>query len=300
MKIIPVLYASTDCATKVCSSDCCRLQTRSMNIYEFTNYRDFLKAALGERMDANPQYSLRAMARDCGLGSSTIWGAMSGRTNLSIEAGVKIAQALKLKSKEKTFLCDLVQLESQKDPTLRSEILERLRRAHPKKRIVSDLTVEQFKQIADWYHSAILELPLIEAFIISGKNVANALSIPLPIAELAIERLIKLGFLKQDENGVIERVASDLRVQSDIRNAALRQFYRQMLEKASRSLETQTPQERLSGYLTLPISKEVLPEVDDAISRFFGELKIISEKNKNRTEVYHLSMHFFNLTKKEK
>ncbi len=271
-----------------------------MNVYEFASYRDFLKAALLERTKSNPAYSLRAMARDCGLASSTLSEAMNSRANLSVAAMRKIGKALRLKTRETDFLCELAQLDGQKDPTVRMAILNRLKRMHPQKRALVDLTIEHFKQIADWYHPAILELALIKGFELNSSSVASALDIPKVTADLAIDRLKKLNLLVENSSGHLERADSEIRIKSEVKSAALRQFYRQMFEKASTALERQTPQERLSGFLNLPISVEALPEVDEAISRFFDDVRNIASKYENQTEVYHLMVHFLNLTQRRK
>ncbi len=271
-----------------------------MKIYEFSNYREFLRAALAERIQNNPSYSLRAFARDCGLGSSTLSGAMNGRSNLSIGAALKIAGILKLEKQHVTYLYDLVSLELQKDARVRKTIMERLRKNHPQKRELTDLTVEQFKQMSEWYHSAIMELPRLKNFIFNEDNTAKILGISLPTAQLAIGRLKKLEILEEDKSGNIARKNPETRVTAEIKSSAFRAFYRQMFQKASAALDTQTPQERLSGYLTIPINPKALKEVDDLISKFFEDVRGVSEKYGSETEVYHMMIHFFNLTKRKK
>jgi lambda repressor-like predicted transcriptional regulator len=43
-----------------------------MTVYEFNNYRDYLKSALAEKMEKNSNFSLRAMARQSGIAGSTL------------------------------------------------------------------------------------------------------------------------------------------------------------------------------------------------------------------------------------
>src|SRR5437868_15046540 len=107
----------------------------------------------------------------------------------------RIAIKLKLNAKESAYFYELVDLESEKDPEAKAIILERIRILHPKKRTTQDLNIEHFKQMSEWYHSAILELPAIKHFEFTPDNVAKALKIPKPQADMAIERLLKLGLL---------------------------------------------------------------------------------------------------------
>src|SRR5690349_9921621 len=125
-----------------------------MSVYDFTNYREYLRDELAKRLASNPQYSLRAMAKSLGIGSSTLSEVLSGRTNISVSNARKIGGHLKLKSKEINYFCDLVQYSSEKDSEAKEQIIERLRQSHPQKRKVTDLSLEHFKQMAEWYHSA--------------------------------------------------------------------------------------------------------------------------------------------------
>lgn len=270
-----------------------------MSIYNHSSYREYLKEILSSRIESNSSYSLRAMARSLNISPSTLSEVMSGKLNLSRATAKKIGSKLNLKLKEISYFCELIEYESLKDPELREQALERMRTLHPKKRKVSDLSLEHFRQMADWYHAAILELPLLPEFDLSIENIAKTLRISKPQADLAVGRLIKLGLLDRDEDGAITRQQCDYSVRSDVKNAAMRQYYNQMLSKISTALEEQTPKERLSGYLNIPFSKKGLEKADKAIDRFILELKNIAEEEKNPDCIYHLSLHFINLMKEK-
>lgn len=269
-----------------------------MNIYQFSNYREFLKQELADRINENPKYSLRALAKKFEMGPSTLSEVLSGRTNLSSTSARRIAGKLKLKSKESSYFLELVELETAKDPEAKSHIMERMRILHPNKRPTQDLSIEHFKQMSEWFHSVILELPNVPSFEFNVANVARAVGISKPQAELAIGRLLKLGLLEEID-GRITRINNDYRLQSEVKSAAMRKYYRQMLSQIADSLEKQTPQERLSGYLNLAIDERALPQIDQAIDRLFQDIKNIASQYQEPTTVYHLSLHFINSMKKD-
>lgn len=270
-----------------------------MNIYDFDSYRTFLKSELAYRIERNPTYSLRAMAKNLGVASSTLSEVINGRANLSLARARQIGASLKLKNAEINYLCDLVELESQTDPAIRETILEKLRHSHPKRKLIHDLSLEHFKQMSDWYHLAILELVMLKGFDFNAENVADAIGISKPLAEVAIERLFKLELIVKKEDGKVQRAQTEVKIRSDIKHRAMRMYYRQMLEKISTALDEQSPQQRLSGYLNMPLDERALPEIDEAIDDFFYRMKSISKKYTNKTKVYHLSLHFIDLIKKE-
>ncbi len=250
-----------------------------------------------ERLETNKSYSLRAMAKHCQVASSTMSEVINSRANLSVASANKIANKLGLKGNQVKYFLTLVQFDSAKDPILRESLLQNLKLFHPKKRMMQDLSVEQFRQIADWQHTALMELTYLENFVFNAKNAAQALNISLPLAELSLERLSRLGLLIKSSSGIYQRSVSDFEVRSSVKNVGMREYYRQILHKISVALEEQAPTERLSGYLNVPIGKSALPEIDEAFDRFISEIKDIAEKHKNYSDVYHLSMHFINLTK---
>jgi uncharacterized protein (TIGR02147 family) len=219
-----------------------------MSIFSHDSYRSFLQAELAERMQRNPKYSLRAMARALGLASSTLSEVINGRANFSTSTAHRVALALNLKDQETTYLCDLVQLESTRDPETRQMLTDRLRRNYPKHRVASNLALDQFEQMSNWYHMAMLELPHLRGFKFTAENVAKTLGITKPSAQLAIERLKRLDLIEVEPSGVARRKSPHLKVSSPVKHQAMRKYYRQMLAKIETALSEQTPQERLSGY----------------------------------------------------
>lgn len=269
-------------------------------IFEHRSYRTFLKAVLAERLAANPAYSMRAMAKQLGFSTSQLSESMSGKANFSGTSLQKIAKNLRLSDGESEYLLLLGDFESQKDPEIREILLRRMQRLSPSQRPITDLSVDYFKQIADWYHSAILEMVYLKGFVFTPENIARRLGISKVEADLALDRLLRLELLVRDENGVFHRQSQDLQVKSPEKNAAMRQFYRKIMEKASKALEEQTPSERWSGYETIPISLEAMPELRAACDEFFEKVIRVARKYPKKTEVYNLSVHFFNLTKEGK
>lgn len=274
------------------------------SLYQHRSYRSFLKSVLQERILKNPAYSLRAMAGQLGFSSSQVSEALNGKANFSTESLRKIARKLELDDEQSDYLCKLGELESHKDPEARASVVEQiqkhLQRNNVQARAVYDLNVDYFKQIADWYHSAILELVYLKGFEFTPENIAQKLQISKLDAELAIERLLRLELLFRDQDGNIKRPKEKILVQSPEKNTAMRALYRQMFQKASDALENQDPQVRWSGYETLAVADEALPEIRKACDKFFDEVLRISAKYPQKKSVYHLLTHFFRLTTEKK
>lgn len=266
-------------------------------IYEHTNYRAFLKEELAVRTKKNPSYSLRAMAAQVGFSHSTLSLVMRGALNLSQESARKVASRLNLSATETEYFCLLIQAERTQDLEIRESILKRISSLNPKRVVADDLRVDVFKQRSEWYYTAIMGMAELPNNHINPLQISKRLGISKIEAEVAIDRLLRLELLEKEKNGRLVPVRDRLLLQSDAtKDQALRKFYRQMLQKAGESLETQSTNERVSGFETIPISSEAISEARQITERYFQEMIALAKKFPKQKNVYHLIVHFFNLT----
>lgn len=268
-------------------------------VLEHTSYRAYLRSVLAERITKNPSYSLRAMARDLGLKPSQLSEVCKGTKNLSLQSAHVAALKLGLEACEAEYFCVLVQYETAKSSELRESFLKRMRALNPVREI-RDLSVDQFRLIADWYHLPIVEMTLLEGFELSAKSVARKLGITALEAQAAIDRLERLELIERDASGRYAKVHENYLFKSEAPNEAIRQFHRQMLAKAAESLETQKHGERYLGSQVFSVDPGLLPEAHEMIEDFRKKMVGLFDRSKKRTSTYHLGVQLFNLHSKEK
>lgn len=269
-------------------------------VYETQNYRSYLKATLAEKIQTNPQFSLRAFALHLGLSHAALSQVFKGTKNLSFERAMDIANRLKLSEQEKEYFCTLVQYESAKSVQMKSELLDRLNRIRPQQQ-VHHLSLDKFKIIADWYHLPILNMTYILNFDFSPRAIALRLGITANEAEVAIERLERLGLLTKDETGRYTKTEERLMASSSDMSSALRRYHRQMLEKAIDALETQTTAEKINGSETFAFSADKIARAKEITEDFYNKILALADETDSSgpTDVYHLQVNCFNLTKTE-
>src|SRR5208282_1392201 len=112
-------------------------------IFQYDNYRSYLKAELADRASKNEAYSLRAFAKKLGFSSSFLSEVIQGKKTLSGDAAAKMAMQLELNETESRYFALLAQLEGEKNPMYRETIQKRLKAINPKREI-SDLSVDVF------------------------------------------------------------------------------------------------------------------------------------------------------------
>ncbi len=262
-----------------------------------TDYRSYLKGELTKRMLANNAYSLRAFSRDIGVAPSTISQILSGKRKLSVERALRIADKLELEFDEQEYFSLLVQLDNCSDADTRVAILEKIEKLQQRRQI-SNIELEKFRLISDWYHIPIMALTDIPNFDFSPKNIASYLGIKLVEAENAIERLLRLELLTKREDGSFARSQQNPVFDAEVTNLALRKFHKQMLERAIDSLDTQSLDEKFIGSETLAISQEDLPRAKALINDFLNKLIRSLGQTPKKDSVYHLGCQFFRVNKK--
>ncbi len=236
------------------------------------------------------------MAKQLGVSPSTLSEVMKGKRNLSFVRALALASKLGLEGKESEYFCLLVQMEIINDLGAKESIQNRIEDLNPGHK-VRNLSVDLFRTIGDWYHTAILYLSELDGFDFTPQEISKRLGVSIFEVEAAIERLLRLDLMKKGKSGKLRKNA-DFLSEAKAPNESLRRFHKQTLEKAIESLQTQTPQEKIVRTEQFAIDPVLLPEADQIMEEFVTKLTKLFLKSKKKTEVYHLGIQLFNLTKK--
>jgi len=266
-------------------------------IFEYASYSQYLKKVLEDRQSTNASYSMRAMAQNLGLSASTLSDVMKGRKNFSERTARQVAEKLKLSGRKVRYFQTLVHFETTKDEELKLLLAGQLRVLNPKLREHFEVSVDQFNLIADWYNAAILEMTYLKDQPMDPESVAQRLDISITQAKESLNLLQKLDLLDPLGNQRFQKKKSQFLFQSEISNQALRKYHHDMLAKAQTSLQTQSPKEKMVGSETIPLNIEDLQEAKDIIEGCFQQILELSKRSQNKTDVYHLGIQMFRLTK---
>lgn len=272
---------------------------KAMNmIFEHINYRSFLKASLAEKIVKNPMYSLRSFAKTLGLSHTAVSLVLKGTKNISFERAMDVGTKLNLTEIEQEYFCLLVQIETVKDPEKKSSIQDRLNRLRPSKKSY-DLSIDAFKAISDWYHFPILSMTRLKDFNFTHATIAHRLGITEMEVNVAIERLERLELI-EIVDGKYQETKNYLMAQSSVPSTAIRTFHKQLLEKAMHAIDEHGPEEKVNGSETFAFNPTDLTEARTLTENYFDKMVELSEKSQKQngaTDIFHLQVNFFNLTK---
>ncbi|MEZ0392905.1 MAG: TIGR02147 family protein [Pseudobdellovibrionaceae bacterium] len=264
-------------------------------IFNYSDYRSFLREYLSQQMARNPAYSLRAFARKLELAPSSLSEILNGKKKMSHEMASRLALKLNLKARESKYFLLLADLELAASAESKNQILQQLQGLN-RHRSVASLDMEMFRVISDWYHIPIIEMTRLTDFQFTPSNVAKRLGITSVEAASAIDRLVKLELIEKLKDGKFVKTKDNALFSSLGKNEALRKFYRQMLEQTSKALEAQTPQQRFSGTETFALDESYHESARQVMNDCFEKIAELAAKSKNPKNIYHLGIHFFSLT----
>jgi len=260
------------------------------------SYRDFLKNELKLRQTRNSAYSLRAFARDLGIGPSRLTEILSAKEGLSVDRAVLVAERLKLADGEKSFFIDLVQSEHS-----RSHISKEAARQRIESRLAAFRPLEseeEFVILSDWYNSAILELIELPKLDHSVDAFAQRLGMRPEVVQEAIDRMIAFGYLARAENRWVAK-EPDRSTRKDVPSKVVRQFHKQILERAASALETKPVEERDYFSVIFPMNAKNISLAKEKIAEFRKSLIQELNLNQDRDGVFCLSLQFFEMTERK-
>ncbi len=260
-------------------------------------YRHYIEREFRSRCRRNPSYSLRAYARDLEVPPSKLSEVLRKCCGLSAQSASNMIPKLKLSDQESEFFILSVEAEHSRSLVRKQQARNHLQQFHIMTGF-TDLDLEKFKIISDWYHNALLELMNLDHFESNTDWMADQLDLDLETTEAALNRLEKFNLISRDskkwtvchDNTVVDGKTP---------SREIREYHSQVLEKAAASIEDQSMSERDISSVTLAIDESDFPKVQKKIQEFRRGLahELASSTSKNR--VYNLSVQFFPLSKKK-
>ena len=263
---------------------------------QYTTYHDLLNEEFERRKQFNNSYSLRAYARDIEMSAPRLSQILNRKQGISVDVAEEIANKLKFNNEKKEWFCASAGSLHARNFKERNEFKEKINQYKKEVKVHSELHLEYFKVIADWYHFAILELTYVKDFQNDVNWIAEVLSISKEEVEGAMIRMKSLDLIRE-ENGKLIDVFKFLATSSDVPSMSLKKFNTQLMRKAMEAMYEQDVLEREMSYNIFSVNKEQLPILKEKIRAFRREFEQDAQKDENKNSVYCLGIQFYDLTK---
>lgn len=251
-------------------------------------YRTRLGEELSRRTQKNSRYSLRAFARAMDIDVGLLSKVMSSKRRLSLGTAYQLVDKINMEPGERRMFLQSVIAEQ-----AHGKIGNALEAEQP-----HEIAQDQFRVIADLHHYAILELTYLKDFQSSVPWIAAQLGMTVFETRLAIERLTRLGLLKDVNGQLVKTTANLTTADKSITTPAHIKHQKQALEKAIESLESDPVEIRNMTSMTLSIDPRKLPVAKKMIAEFMEQLADQLEAG-TKTKVYELTVNLYPLQKEK-
>ncbi len=271
------------------------------SVFDFTNYRRFLKQRFSELKKKNPLFSYRSFNRLAGLSSSGFLKlVMDGKRNLAEAGFEKIARGFKLGDSEKKYFRALVHFNQAKTNEEKNRCFLELSR-HKKFLAAKPLTAAQYRLFSHWYYVAMLELVRLDAAEKRDLAWLHARMNP-PVdwksAKQAVQELRSLGLLEESADG-LRRLEAMLTTPDEVRSLSVANFHQQMCRLAARAVMQEDSSDREFSALTIASSEKSFQKAKQEIQKFRKKLHSILEQDGDapRTFVAQINLQLFKLSR---
>jgi len=269
------------------------------SVFDFLDYRAYLRAYYEAQKRSRAGFSFRTFSKRASLRSPNFFKlVMDGDRNLGSETVPKFADAMGLVGSEREFFADLVAFAQAEDAAEKNRAFERIaasRRFRTARRIDGLLLT----YLSHWYHPAIRELAASKGFREEPKWIAKQLRPAISPSQAAqsLELLQSLGLLQRDVHGRLVHAEPTLTTEHEVTAIGAANFHRQMLARATESIDNIPAKLRDLAALTVCVSPQTAALVKQRIHQFREAITEICDAESDGAVVYQLNVQWFPLSR---
>ena len=267
-----------------------------VNIFEYQNYRCYLKAYYEEQKATKRSFSYRKFSEKAGINTSSfLFYVIEGKRNLTKNSIIKISQAIGHNRKDADYFEYLVffnQSKTIQDKTHYYSRLVEIREPLDIQTVAND----RYEFYCKWYHSVIREVVTLFDFKDDFRKLAAFLqpSIRPQEAKASVILLERLGFIERDEEGLYHQTENLISVKSGLESRfVIEKFQTEMLEMAKKSYDIQPVKNRMSLSTTFSISEKSFELLKMRAREFQREIMEIARIDNEQNRSYQMTLNLF-------
>jgi len=273
-----------------------------VSIYDYLDYRSFLKEWCAEQKKLKKGISYRWLSMRIGIRSSGYlsW-VIAGKRNISLSLALELVKALKLKSTEGEYFITLVQFNQASDPDEKNHFFEQLNRIKPL--AVKTIRDDQQQYYSQWYYAAIRELVSLYPITDNYRHAASLLAPPIRPSEAkeALELLLRLKLITKNNNGIYQQTDKVISSSgSPIDPAIIHRYQNETIELARHATNRFPREERDISTVTMSINGDALKKIQKRAELFRLEVMGIARTCTHPDRIFQSNCQLFPLSKDKK
>lgn len=273
---------------------------KTTNIYNYTDYRAFLKDYIKAQKTLIPHYSLGLWSRKMGISSTSVLvNVLTGKRNPGPSLQKKIIGHFNFDQAEIEYFKDLVKLSKMtSDPRLALGMMEKMKRQNNQDdlKVLNESAYTTTTKLSYQTLIAMVQLP---EFKEDAEWIAKKMDLQMSASEIqtALQDLINFGVLVRNEQGQLKVAAKKVKASQALPENAQLQLQTEVLETAKMSLRTHALTERDFSARCLNIREENLPMLKEYIKEFQDKIAELFEESTSSSKVYLVNVNLMPLTK---
>ncbi len=266
----------------------------SVNIFNYTNYIEYLNDWFKAKKASQPNYSYQMLANKAGFKSrSFMQFVMRAERPLNLKTIPKVTLALNLNKSQAQYFEAMVFFKESKDHETRLRYWEVMKKLGKSSKIIQ-LQSTQFEYLKDWYLAPLREVICKVDFKNDYAYLGRLLlpSISSAKAKDAVQTLSKLKLVKR--KGAIYK-AMDKHIQAFqlVQSLAIRNFQKQAFLLGNFAHERIPKEQRDLSTITLSSSEDGFEKIKKLAKEFRKDVLKIVEESDSYNRVFQLNLQFF-------
>ncbi|MGZ3771293.1 MAG: TIGR02147 family protein [Bdellovibrio sp.] len=266
-------------------------------IFEYDNYREYLKDSYLFLKNENKNYSFRYFSRIAGFKSPNILKrVMDGNRNLSPNSIPKFIHALKLNKEEALFFKNLVMLNQAKTNESKQIFAQEIMRSRSFREMYP-LSESQYNYFAQWYYIPIREYVGLPNFKENYEEIGASIvpSVSIQDVKQAVDELLKIGLLERNPEGQLRQSNAVMTTPPEVTSTAVTKYHKESIKKASDSIENIPRELRDISAVAFPVSKQSVAKLKELLQNFRKEVVALAAQDSTPDSIYQINFQLFPL-----
>lgn len=271
------------------------------NIFQYTNYRLFIKDWIENKKRQNSKYSYRYYSAKSGFSSSNFLSlVVKAKRNLTSTSIGKISKGFGLKKQERSFFEDLVFMNQASSHEEKDHYYQRMLNCKSFSEYKL-LEKYQYDYFSNWYNPVIREMIDFIPQPLDFEMIAASIQPPVSKKQVvdSIRLLLELGLIEEFEKGKFRKKEAVLTTGGEVRALQVTNFHKQMTKVADGALDRFSSTQRDITGIVLSMNSRKMPLIKKKIEAFRNELADMAANDTEENIVFYIQIRAFPLTKEQ-
>ena len=262
-------------------------------IFEYTDYREWIRDAFDDFKQRKTVISWRYMAMKLGADPGNLLRVSQGKIHLTLSLVKPMAEFFELDEKETAYWTELVCFGRAKTDAEALNHYEKMQilKGIPLKRLAK----KELEFYRHWYCNPIRSIIGICRFKDDYEGLAECCTPPITVEEAksAVKLLYDLNMISKDRDGYWKVNDTFVSTGGNWRSEAVRTFQKETIRLAGESLERHAPPLRDISTVTMTFNMDDIALIREKIKEFRSELLRLSQEGDGDDTVFQLNVQLF-------